>query len=569
VEGSTNQAVPPPASSGFSNSNLTGTYVFSFSGFDMSSGNGAFFAVVGTLTANGSGGFTGGTMDIDDPALGGCRREAIFDEESITYSRGSVRNLLILRRGNFHPDRLLAAALQTSYVFTAVPTSGNYSVTKDGRGSGTISFTLKGTPVQFGLDFVLISGSHGLITRFDGNGTGSGAIDLQASGVAQSALQGSYAFGFNGVDSTAANSLSTVGSFTLDANGNVTAGSQDFNDNGNSTGLQSLPVQGTVSIGTPGPAQLTTSATGFGTLHFDVWAVDATHLKFIETDSVAYLEGDAVVSTGQTAFPSGALVFTLAGEDTAQGSFAAGGLLTSDGSSLITSGLEDVNDEGDVAQAPNITGSFSSSGARTVVTLNGIYNGYFVNNAAGTGNYTFAAYPYNGGVMLLEIDNGAGSSLGISQGNIYVQSATTLASSQGYGLNLSGANNNGEVDLIAEFTATGNTMSGLYDANNSGLLTANNSLGNGTYSVSSNGRGSAQFPSLQTNNNSVISALNLTFYIVNSSTVVFIEADGSQLATGAFELQNSSGTAMATQARFALTRPRSPAGRVLQLPKKM
>ncbi len=33
---------------------------------------------------------------------------AIFDEESITYRRGSIRNLLILRTGNFHPDRLLA-----------------------------------------------------------------------------------------------------------------------------------------------------------------------------------------------------------------------------------------------------------------------------------------------------------------------------------------------------------------------------------------------------------------------------------------------------------------------------
>jgi hypothetical protein len=39
--------------------------------------------------------------------LAGCWREAIFDEESITYRRGSVRNLLILRTGNFHPDRLL------------------------------------------------------------------------------------------------------------------------------------------------------------------------------------------------------------------------------------------------------------------------------------------------------------------------------------------------------------------------------------------------------------------------------------------------------------------------------
>jgi protein-S-isoprenylcysteine O-methyltransferase Ste14 len=43
--------------------------------------------------------------------LGGCRREAIFDEESITYRRGSVSNLLILRTGNFHADSLLETGL--------------------------------------------------------------------------------------------------------------------------------------------------------------------------------------------------------------------------------------------------------------------------------------------------------------------------------------------------------------------------------------------------------------------------------------------------------------------------
>jgi hypothetical protein len=43
-------------------------------------------------------------------SLGGCRRAAIFDEESVTYRRGSVRNVLILRRGNSNPDGLLGDA---------------------------------------------------------------------------------------------------------------------------------------------------------------------------------------------------------------------------------------------------------------------------------------------------------------------------------------------------------------------------------------------------------------------------------------------------------------------------
>ena len=274
---SMNQAVAPP-SGAFSNSSLSGTYVFSFSGYDVGSSNGSFFAAVGSVTANGNGSFTGGTIDIDDPSLG--------------------------------------EAFNTSYVFNRLPVSGSYSITPDGRGSGNITFTVNGTQVQFGLDFVLTSGSHGLITRFDNDGSGSGTIDLQTSGISQSALQGSYAFGFSGVDSNIANPLATVGSFTLDGSGNITSGSQDFGINGNSSGLQDLPLQGTVLAGSPGSAQLTTATDGFGTLHFDIWVIDATHLKFIETDATAFLEGDAFVSTGQTSFPSGPLVFTLSGEDT-------------------------------------------------------------------------------------------------------------------------------------------------------------------------------------------------------------------------------------------------------------
>src|SRR5580700_10038794 len=53
-----------PPSGNFSNSNLNGTYVFSVSGVDQV--NGAPYAIVGTLTANGSGGITGGAFDIND-----------------------------------------------------------------------------------------------------------------------------------------------------------------------------------------------------------------------------------------------------------------------------------------------------------------------------------------------------------------------------------------------------------------------------------------------------------------------------------------------------------------------
>jgi hypothetical protein len=498
-----NAPVAPPGAA-FSDATLNGTYVVAFSGTDISGGYENFFALAGTLTANGAGTITSGTLDLIDPGLG--------------------------------------SALGTGYTFSRLPVTGSYSVTADGRGSGTISMTINGSPVTMGLDFALASASHGLISRFDSGGTGSGTLDA-ASDVSQGALSGSYAFGMDGVDTTLQNYLSTAGAVALDGSGNISSGLEDFSDNGNAANLQALSLQGSVTAGTPGTAQLTTNAAAFGTLHFDAWFIDPTHFKLIETDSTAFLAGDAYVSTGYTGFPSGQLAFTLSGEDSEQGPFASGGVLTSDGTSQITGGLENVNDEGDVAESPNVTGSFTSSGPRTVLTLDGIYNGYLEGSVPYAGNYTFAAYPFDGGVVLLEIDGGAGTSLGISGGDAFLQSATSLNGDAGYALNLSGANSAGEADMIAEFTTSGSALSGIYDANNLGWLISDASLGpNGLYSAGASGTGTVQFPELQVTANSYIGALDFNYYVVNDSSAILLETDSAQTATGVLLLQGASPT---------------------------
>jgi hypothetical protein len=513
---------PPAAPPGtaFSDSTLNGTYVVAFSGTDITGGYyESLFALAGTLNTNGAGAITSGTLDLIDPALG--------------------------------------SALGTGYTFVHLPVTGTYTVTADGRGSGTISMTINGNVVSMGLDFAMASASHGLISRFDGGGSGSGTLDV-ASAVSQSTLAGSYAFGLDGVDSTVQNYLSTAGAIALDTNGNVTSGVQDFSDNGSASNLQALSVQGNVIAGTPGTAQLTTSAASFGTLHFDAWFIDPTHFKLIETDSTAFLAGDAYVSTDHTAFPSGQLAFTLSGEDTGQGPFASGGILTSDGSSRITGGSEEVNDAGNLAESPSVTGSFTSSGPRTSLTLDGIYNGYLEGNTPFTGNYTFAAYPFNGGVVLLEIDNGAGTSLGISGGDAFLQSATSLSGAAGYALNLSGANSGGEADMIAQFTTSGSAVSGIYDANNLGLLISDASLGqNGVYSPGSSGTGTAQFPGLQTTGNSEIGALDFTYYVVDDSSAILLETDPGQTATGVLLLQGGGSSPSVTLFHTLRVKPAS------------
>jgi hypothetical protein len=516
---SSNKATPPPTG-GFSNSSLSGTYVFSFAGTDFTTTDLAdsesFFAVVGTFTANGSGALTG-TVDVNDPEL-------------------------------------QAALGLNSNVQTGLSATGNYSITADGRGSGTLTATIGTTTYPFGLDFVLSSTNHGLITRFDASGTGSGTIDLQTSGVPQSALVGSYSFALSGWDSiTAENSLGTVGTFTLDGSGNAT-GIEDFNDDGNAGGLTALTLASgsTVLAGSPGTSALSTSA--FPGLTFDVWVIDSTHLKLIETDtSGPVLSGDAYVSTGQS-FPAGNLALSMSGVDDGVGEegaapLALGGIFSTSSNPNNNAGAETVNDGGSPLTTPtSVTTSYSTTNGRTLLTLGNVYNGGWPGSAPSTtGSYSFAAYPFSYGtggvgVVLLEVD-GLG---GITSGTAYLQTSTSLASGQGYGLNLSGENSNGEADMIAEFTLTSSSdITGLYDVNNEGSLISDynlNTSNNASYTLNSNGQGTAQFPSLQTNGSSEIGALSLTFYTVDGTNVSFVETDNDQVATGTFELQNASGS---------------------------
>src|ERR1700688_3509291 len=391
--GSLPKVVPPP-SGAFSASNLKGTYVFSIAGTDANSTTISFFAITGTVSFDGNGNITGGTVDINDPNIGG-----------------------------FFP----AATVGTS----------TYRITADGRGTGTL-VTPQG---NFALDFVLTSNGHGLVTRFDTLGSGSGTLDLQNT--TSLTLVQSYTFSLSGTDSSGQFLLGSVGTFTLDSSGNITAGSQDFNEGGSSAGMTNLSFTSgskmAVTPPTSGTAVLATSS-AFGSLSFDVWPIDSTHLKLIETDPGAVLAGDAFAQ--QTSFPAGQLVFTLAGADSGGIALAAGGFVTSDTNGNLTNGLEDFNDGGVTGIQPPFTGSCTSisAGGRCQLALTGFSNG-----AAQA--FQFAAYPSSAGIQLLEVD-----SLGQMQGAAYLQTATSFTASDGYGLNLSGTNG-AQVDDIAEFTA--------------------------------------------------------------------------------------------------------------------
>jgi hypothetical protein len=466
-----NTKVVPPPTGGFKNSNFTGTYVFSVIGSDV---NAFPVEMTGTLTADGNGGITGGVFDVNNPqGLG-------------------VGNL-------------------------SVASGSSYQITADGRGTATV----KTSSGIFGFDFVLTSSTHGLIIEFDTGATGSGTLDLQTT-VDQTSLAGSWALSMTGFDGSV-NPMGTLAGFTLDASGNLSNGIQDINDS--QTVLTQLALSGVVPVGAagaPGAGQLVTE-TSLGTLQFDVYAIDANHLKFIEVDNVAYLTGDAFPQ--QTSVPTGTNVFTLAGVDflaNPTGPFVAGGFLVTDGNGNISSSSsEDLNDVGNVTTGIGFAGFYDTAlvNGRATLTLTGF------NNATLSNTTTFAAYPSVGGLQLLEIDAN-----GITSGSALLQSSTALASGQGYGLNLSAANQTAEEDDIAEFTNTNGSFSGIVDFNDSGVLDPGRSF-KATYAADSSNSGRGQVTS---------SAFNLISYVVDSSTTVFIEQDTTQLGLGTYQVQNAS-----------------------------
>lgn len=497
---------------GYSNSDLSGTYVFSFSGTDvnLSAQTQSFFAIMGTITADGSGHISGGSVDINDANIGG-----VFTGQSLTAS--------------------------------------TYSVGQDGRGTGTL-VTPQGT---FGLDFVLTSDNGGLISRFDSNGTGSGTFALQGSAT-QGSLTG-LAFTLFGTDANF-NFLGSVGAFTLNESGTIQAGGlEDFNDAGSGTDTQTLTGSLVLSSSTAGTAAFNTSfAPG---LTFDVWVVDSTHLKLIETDTTGpALVGDAFPQA--STFPAGQLVFSMAGGSLSSSNpIAAGGFVTTDANGNLSNGTEDYNNTGTANTVSNFSGSCNATapfvGDRCELTTSLFTNG-------NEGNLVFAAYPSTAGVLLLE-DDGSG----FLQGAAYSQTATAFGAPEGYGLNLSGFNANGvadsEVDDIAEFNATSTNLTGVLDENDvaSALITANL---DGTYTPDSpaTGRGSIS----ATADGTFVGGLTLQYYVVGSSATVFIDVDTTQVATGVFELQSSPGsdvskavkpqeaqTAAAAQSIVSLVRP--------------
>ena len=403
--------------------------------------------------------------------------------------------------------------------FGNFPISGTYNVAGDGRATFNLnvntldSFTLE--PIT--LDAVLIDAQHGMVARFDSTATASGSIDKQAAlPFSAAAMAGSYVFNFQGTDS-AGQPETSVGTFTVDNQSNITGGIQDTNDNGViMTGAAVMAAPTSVFDVVPevgnGVFSYTTSPEGLR--DYALVAIDPNHIKFASNESDKVQLGD--LYRASPANFSGSLVFALQGVAGAGGpAFAAGGIVNTDSAGgVLSSSVEDVNSGGMVSLNSPLSGTYSTSGRRVLLTLNG-------------GAINLAAYPSMEGFQIIETDSSAIAS-GVALPQTGGFSDATLNGN--YGATLAGHSASGAFVALARAAADGNGhLTGMLNLNDNGSLLPDLAL-NGTYAVSGNGRAPGTL---------VTSAgtLNVIYYVASKSQGLFIEVDGNRIAQGVLARQ--------------------------------
>src|SRR5713226_7076604 len=302
---------PPPGTGPFSNASLSGSYAFTMTGNDP----GGFFMRAGSLVADGKGNFSG----IED-----------------------VNSALAL--------------------VTANPVTGTYSIGGDGR--GTLSLNRAGVITTYRL--TVVSNTQALIIQNDSSVTASGNLTAQNTAAFNAGLGGDYAFDFSGV-SAGLNPLSIVGAFTANT-GLFQNFETDMNDGGSPT--QNVVTVGNFSSVDPTTGRGTASIqTTLGNLTFAYYIVSATRAFFISTHPGATPAVSGTISTQQqpiggfvSASFSGDYSFLISGSSPS-GGIGDAGRFHADGVSVISAGVLDENDDGQVTPQPgglSFTGSFTN-----------------------------------------------------------------------------------------------------------------------------------------------------------------------------------------------------------------
>jgi hypothetical protein len=293
-----------------------------------------------------------------------------------------------------------------------------------------------------------VTGSNGQATSktFTANATLGGYTVVASSGSLAHAnfaetntvvgASSTYVFYASGEDTYQGleNYYAIAGAVTIDSNGNVTAGEQDYND-GNGDVSPGEPAADIITGGTltvnpttgQGTLTLITNNTGVGspagTEVFAVQFANTKHALIAEFDGWATSSGSLDLQTATTA--SGNFAFALSGVDQGYNSVAYGGVYSISGGTA--NGILDINDNGDSQQTGvAFTSTSTTPDAFGRSTVSGITN----STITPASSIVLASYVVGPEVVrLIDIDNGNGTTAGTyadaAVGSAYGQGSTT------------------------------------------------------------------------------------------------------------------------------------------------
>jgi hypothetical protein len=318
------------------------------------------------------------------------------------------------------------------------------------------------------------------ITTAEACGTGNEAV-----------LNGQYAFLLRGFKQSGVNE--SVGSFTTDGTGKITAAEIDLNDLDHGPRQPVItPSTSSYSVGSDNRGCLTfNSADGPATFRFALGGISAGvatkgHLiQFTDTTGTGSRATGILLKQDPTAFSaglSGNYAFGATGQDVSGGRFMTIGAFTAS-AGLFSNGEDEADDAGSANYITGLSGSYST-------TLD--------SNGRGTGNLSsghFAFYVVSSSEAFSVSTDVLAASTPIDAGEARLQTGPfTNGSMHGLMvLHMEGLNGTSVAGDIGTLNADGNgALAGTDYGDNGGTSTVN--ALSGTYAVSSNGRVTISLP---------------------------------------------------------------------------
>ncbi len=394
---------------------------------------------------------------------------------------------------------------------------GTYAIGSDGRGTAVIKDPFACGTAASNYYFVFVNESEVQIAEADTFATGHGEGDAQDPNVAFTGNlpANNFAFDFSGssVVGGLTKPTSEIGQFTLAGN-SIVKGQQNVNAGGTPTSSGSLT--GTF---------VSTDANGRGTAtiqgaSFAYYMITAGRVRFLETDALGTVTGDALQQPNNPTFStsslSGECSFLTSGQSPT-GLAATGGVFFADGTSALSNGVVDQNNAGTVQPNAAASGIYA-------VDPNGRGAFSLTTNA---GTLTFVFYFVQAGqAVAQETDSSieADGMLVAQQGlppNFSTQSLVGPFAQQWTGAaatSLNEADTTGQIVLTGPTAAAAAAVTGNWDMNNALTLVPGSAV-TGTYSMAGNGRGTLMITDAKGN------VYNMSLYMSSltpTGSVVFV-----------------------------------------------